>query len=1112
MAIFRGIGGAGDSTTDATVTAVTEQATNAANSATAAASSASSASSSASAASTSETNAASSASSASTSAANAATSASNAASSASSASTSATNAAASETAAGASETAAAASESAAATSASAAASSASSASSSASTATTKASEATASASAASTSASNAATSASNAAASESSVATNAANAATSETNAANSASAASGSASSASSSASAAAGSASAASTSASNAAASETAAAASETAAGVSETNAATSESNAATSASNAATSESNAATSASNAATSAATATTKAGEASTSATNASSSASAASSSASAASASAAAAAASEIAAGASETAAAASETAAGVSETNAATSETNAGNSASAASASQSAAATSATNASNSASAASTSATNAAASASAASASEAAAAASFDAFDDRYLGSKSSDPSVDNDGNALLTGALYFDTSANLMKVYNGSSWVAAYASLSGAMFASNNLSDVVSVSSSRSNLGLGTTSDVVFNSLETTGGLIVGGDLTVNGTLTTIDTTNLAVSDNMIYLNEGSTITNPDLGWSGNYNDGTYAHTGVFRDATDGKFKFYDSYTPEPGTEINTGHASFSLADVAAGTFYGALSGNASTATALQTARTIGLSGDVSGSVSFDGTSNVTITAAVADDSHNHIVSNVDGLQTALDAKAPLASPALTGTPTVPTAAVDTNTTQAASTAFVVAQIADDAPTKTGSGASGTWGISITGNAATATTATSATTASTANATAATLTRGSYLTGSNFNGSSATTWAVDATSANTASKVVARDASGNFSAGTITASLAGNATTSSSTTGNAATATKLATARTIGLSGDVSGSVSFDGSLDATITAVVADDSHNHIISNVDGLQAALDSKQPTGAYLTGNQTITLSGDVSGSGTTAITVTVADDSHNHVISNVDGLQTALDGKAPLTGTGASGTWGISITGNASTATYATTAGNGGVTSVNGSTGAVTISVPESFPSGTAMLFAQTSAPTGWTKSTTHNNKALRLVSGTAGSGGSAAFTTAFGTPSVSGSVSLSGSVGNTTLSTAQLSSHNHNVSYSTASQGGSGSFYISGFERNTFVATKNQSTANTGSNSSHNHSFSGSGSLSSATASINVQYVDVIIATKD
>lgn len=70
------------------------------------------------------------------------------------------------------------------------------------------------------------------------------------------------------------------------------------------------------------------------------------------------------------------------------------------------------------------------------------------------------------------------------------------------------------------------------------------------------------------------------------------------------------------------------------------------------------------------------------------------------------------------------APLASPVLTGIPTAPTAAVTTNTTQLATTAFVNAEIANDAPTKTGGGASGTWGISISGLAATATSATSAT----------------------------------------------------------------------------------------------------------------------------------------------------------------------------------------------------------------------------------------------------------------------------------------------------------------------------------------------------------------------------------------------------
>src|SRR6056300_1821570 len=70
-------------------------------------------------------------------------------------------------------------------------------------------------------------------------------------------------------------------------------------------------------------------------------------------------------------------------------------------------------------------------------------------------------------------------------------------------------------------------------------------------------------------------------------------------------------------------------------------------------------------------------------------------------------------------------------------------------------------------------------------------------------------------------------------------------------------------------------------------------------------------NYVDGVTSNIQTQLDGKQASGSYLTGNQTITLSGDVSGSGTTSIAVTIADDSHNHVISNVDGLQTALDAK---------------------------------------------------------------------------------------------------------------------------------------------------------------------------------------------------------
>ena len=71
---------------------------------------------------------------------------------------------------------------------------------------------------------------------------------------------------------------------------------------------------------------------------------------------------------------------------------------------------------------------------------------------------------------------------------------------------------------------------------------------------------------------------------------------------------------------------------------------------------GNLTGDVTGNADTATALETARTIQLSGDVTGSASFDGTANINITAAVQDDSHAHVISNVDGLQTALDGKVP------------------------------------------------------------------------------------------------------------------------------------------------------------------------------------------------------------------------------------------------------------------------------------------------------------------------------------------------------------------------------------------------------------------------------------------------------------------------
>lgn len=219
--------------------------------------------------------------------------------------------------------------------------------------------------------------------------------------------------------------------------------------AAGASATAAASSASAAATSASNAASSASAASTSATNAASSASTATTQAGNASTSATNASNSATTASGHASTASTQATNAASSASAASTSASNAAASASAASTSEANASTSATAAASSASAASTSASNAASSASAASTSASNASTSATNAANSATAAQAAQTAAEAVYDSFDDRYLGAKAANPSVDNDGNALITGAIYFNSVANEMRVWTGSAWQAQAAS---------------------------------------------------------------------------------------------------------------------------------------------------------------------------------------------------------------------------------------------------------------------------------------------------------------------------------------------------------------------------------------------------------------------------------------------------------------------------------------------------------------------------------------------------------------------------------------------------------------------------------------------------------------------------------------
>lgn len=178
---------------------------------------------------------------------------------------------------------------------------------------------------------------------------------------------------------------------------------------------------------------------------------------------------------------------------------------------------------------------------------------------------------------------------------------------------------------------------------------------------------------------------------------------------------------------------------------------------------------------------------------------------------------------------------------------------------------------------------------------------------------------------------------------------------------------------------------------------------------------------------------------------------------------------------------------------------------------------------------------------PAGTAMLFQQTAAPTGWTKQTTHNDKALRVVSATASSGGTTAFSSVFASRTPAGTIAnttatgtisnttATGTVGSTTLSTAEIPAHAHqiveagansNALYNTFSLTAANTIATSAATN----ASRNDGTGNTGGGGSHTHSFTGTSHGHTFTGTAHnhtftgtamdfaVQYVDVIIATKD
>lgn len=141
-----------------------------------------------------------------------------------------------------------------------------------------------------------------------------------------------------------------------------------------------------------------------------------------------------------------------------------------------------------------------------------------------------------------------------------------------------------------------------------------------------------------------------------------------------------------------------------------------------------------------------------------------------------------------------------------------------------------------------------------------------------------------------------------------------------------------------------------------------------------------------------------------------------------------------------------------------------------------------------------------------GSTMVFAQTTAPVGWTKDTTYDDYTLRLVSGTVSTGGTQNFSSVFTSHPISGSVSgITGTVGATTLNISQIASHTHSYTSGTDRLGiiGSGTNFPTRLVRST--------DTNPGGSATHDHPFPTTTTFNGTPLNMSIKYKDFILATK-
>lgn len=455
-----------------------------------------------------------------------------------------------------------------------------------------------------------------------------------------------------------------------------------------------------------------------------------------------------------------------------------------------------------------------------------------------------------------------------------------------------------------------------------------------------------LVVNGDLTVSGTTTTVSTEEVNIADNIIVLNSNATGTP-------NENAGVEIERG---DSANVVLRWNESLDTWEATRDGTNYYELVLAgdDIATSDITdftedvqdvvgGMVSSNTESGIAVsyddETGKlnfdvndpTITLSGDVTGTATMTDLGNVTITTTVAADS---VALGTDTTGDYVESVSGTDGVSITGTgegATVTVANTDKGSSQNIFKNVAVSgqnSIVADSNNDTLTFAEGT-GITLTTDSATDTLTVTNAGVTSVNSSTGAITNVALTTGklSQFAATTSSELAgVVSDETGTGALVFAGSptltgtpAAPTANAGTNTTQIATTAfvqTAVSNLVDSAPTTLDTLNELAAALNDDpnfattVTNSIAGKQPLDADLTAIASLAGTSGFLKKTAADTWTLD----TNTYLTGNQTITLTGDVSGSGTTSITVTVADDSHNHIISNVDGLQDALDLKAPL------------------------------------------------------------------------------------------------------------------------------------------------------------------------------------------------------